>query len=294
MKRKFKNITVPYLYYNEKENYTCYILNDKEYRDLNKLFNDFVGFYLTYHFEVKEKEIEVHNLSDVLEALIKNTDTFKIAKKYRDEYSNEEWDYIHDLQKAIINNKLMIAYDKERVFRLKDYPNRRAFNYAKEIYNKYAKVVVPKKIHSKEYNNDYFVCGGDYYESIYHALDAVYDNNLYYQYGGSRSENNRNHLHAHSFDSLIHMLFTNNDKFKIHVFQRQYYSEQELTFLTKLADKLKEMNFHSVPYVPDNEEDEEFNYLTDNKKYIQLFIHNLKWRKFNKDYEDAVLESHKI
>lgn len=294
MKRKYKNITIPYLYYNEKENYSCYILKDKEYRDLNKLFKEFIGFYLTYNYEIDGKEYEVHNLSEVLEALLKASENFKIDKKYRSLYSDEEWDYIHKLQKALINNELKITVNKDKTFNLKDYPNRHLYNYAKEIYHKYANVMIPKKIYSKKYKSHYYVVGGEYYESIYQALDFVYDNNLYYEFGGSNKESNHNHLHTHSFESLINMIFTNNDSFKIHVFQRQYYSEQELAFLTKLSDKLKDMNFHSVKYIPDKEDAEEYNYLTDNKKHLQLLLHNMRWHKFNKEYEEAVLKSHKI
>ena len=39
MKLKYRNITVPYRIYDNKENYTYYIYNDKKYTDLNKLFN---------------------------------------------------------------------------------------------------------------------------------------------------------------------------------------------------------------------------------------------------------------
>ena len=292
MKRKYKGITVPYHYTNNKENYTCYIYNDKEYLDLNLLFQDFIGLYLTYHYEAKDKIYEVHNLSEVLEALLKNKDTFKIPKEYKEEYREEELKYIKGLQKDLLNDKLKIAYDKNREFNKKDYPSTKVYNIALEVYNKYRKVVIPKKVNL--YNHNYYVVAGEYFESIYHALDYVYTNNLYYQFGGTKKENNRNHLHSHSFDDLISLIFSNSEDFKIHVFQRQYYSQQELDFLTKLAAKLKKMNFHSVKFNPDKIEYEEYWYLKDEKKFFQLFINNLRWNRLNRKYENDVLESHKI
>lgn len=292
MKRKFKGITIPYHYENKKENYTCYIYNDHEYLDLNLLFQDFIGQYLTYHYETKNKLNEVHNLSEVLEALLKNKDTFKIPKEYKEEYSEEELKYIKGLQKDLVNDKLKIAYDKNREFNKKDYPSTKSYNIAVEVYNKYRRAIIPKKV--TLYNHDYYVVAGEYFESIYHALDYVYTNNLYYQFGGTKKENNRNHLHSHSFDDLINLIFTNSEDFKIHVFQRQYYSKQELDFLTKLANKLKKMNFHSIKFNPDKIEYEEYWYLKDEKKFIKLLINNIRWRRLNKQYEKEVLESHKI
>lgn len=292
MKRKFKNITVPYRYFDEKKNYTCYILKDKEYCDLNLLFKEFIGLYLTYHFEVKDKVYEVHNLSEVLDSLIKNKEDFKIPKEYYDEYSEEELKYINKLQKDIVNDKLKIAYEMKPELKRKDYASSECYDMAREVYNKYNKVVIPKKV--KLNNRDYYVVAGMYFQSIYHALELVYDNNICYQFGGTRKENNRNHYQAHSFDDLIGLIFSDSEHFKIHVFQRQYYSKQELEFLAKLAEKLKKMNFHSVTFEPDKIEYEEYWYLKDHKKYFKLMGNNLKWRRINKEFEKDVLDSHKI
>ncbi len=292
MQRKYKGITIPYHYTNKKANYTCYIYNDQEYLDLNSLFQDFLGLYLTYHYEAKDKLYEVHNLSEVLEALLKNKDTFKIPKEYQEEYSEEELKYIKGLQKCLINDTLKIAYDKNREFNKKDYPSTKSYNMALEVYDKYRRVVIPKKVNL--YNHSYYVVAGEYFESIYHALDYVYNDNLYYQFGGTKKENNRNHLHSHSFDDLISLIFSNSEEFKIHVFQRQYYSRQELDFLTKLATKLKKMNFHSIKFNPDKIEYEEYWYLKDEKKFFKLLINNIRWHRLNKQYEKDVLESHKI
>lgn len=296
MKLKYRNITVPYSYYDKKQNYTYYIYKDKMYTNLNELFCDFVGSYLTYHYEVKGTRKEVHNLSEVLEAVIKNKDTFNIPKKYKEEYSEEEWKYIKILQKKLINNELKIEYEKEREFpiKLKDFWNRKIIQFNEEIYKKYKKVNIPKKIHAEQFKNDYFVVAGDAYESIYHALDAVYDNSLYYQFGGTKSQNNRTHQHSHSFDDLIHLIFANASKFKIHVSQREFYSKQELEFLSKLSDKLKKMKFHSVERKYDTLDVEEYIYLKEHKKYISLLMHNIRFYNADKKYQKEVLESHKV
>lgn len=296
MKRQLKGITVPYLYYNKKKNKTYYIYNDKKYTDLNKLFTDFIGLYLTYHFEVKGNLYEVHSLSEVLEYLLKNKKTFTIPKKYKEEYSKEEYNYIMRLQKELLNDSLKLSYvpNLDFKFTLKELKNYNLYKFSKEIYEKYKNISLPKKIHSDIYNNDYYVIAGQAYESIYHAIDEIYDNNLYYQFGGTKNANNRSHLHSHSFDDLIALIFNCSHKFKIHVFQQEFYSKQELEFLNLLADKLKTMKFRSIERQYDTLDGDEYCYLKDNKKYLSLLLYN--WRSYLKDkkYQQDVLKSHKI
>lgn len=296
MKRSLRGITVPYSYYNKKKNYTCYIYNDKEYTDLNELFNDFIGTYLTYHFNIKDKTYEVHNLSEVLEYLLKNNKDFSIPKKYKKEYSQDEYEYITNLQEKLQNEKLKIENNQlfEQKFSLKDLMQYRLYKFTKGVFEKYKKVAIPKKVHSEIYDRNYYVVAGNAYESIYHALEEVFNDSLYYQFGGTKSENNRSHFHSHSFDDLISLIFESSSKFKIHVFQQQYYSEQELLFLNKLADKLRKMKFHSVERKIDQLESDEYIYLKDNKKYLSLLIHNIKFYNEDRRYHKEVLESHKI
>lgn len=296
MKRKFKGITIPYLYYDKDSNYTFYIYKNKEYTDLNKLFTNFVGFYLTYHFMLSDQEYEVHNLSEVLDYLLKNPDTFSIPKKYKKEYSLDEYNYIIELQDRILN-KLLKIDDKENYqskFSLKNIQNPKLYHFTKTIQDKYKNIIVPKKIRSDIYHHYYYVVAGNAYQDIYHALNEVYSNSLYYQFGGTKNENNRTHLHSHSFEDLIKLIFSSSTRFKIHVFQQKYYSEQELKFLTILADKLKELNFTSIERDYKYLDPEEYFYLKDNKKFISLLIYNLKYNKYEKEYQKAVLESHKI
>lgn len=295
MKLKYRNITIPYRIYDSKQNYTYYIYKDKKYTDLNKLFNDFLGSYLTYHFQLKDEIKEVHNLYEVVEALVKNKEHFKIPKKYHEEYSDDEYKYLFELQKKLLNDKLKIEYDKDFEFKYskKEFGNHKYFNFSKEIYNKYKKVKVPKKIHSEIYDNDYYVVAGRAYDNIFSALGEVYDNDLYYQFGGTKNQNNRTHSHAHNFEDLIWMIFSNSSKFKIHIFQRQFYSAQELEFLSKLSEKLKKLKFHSVEHSIDIDVEEYF-YLKDNKKYLKLFYYNIKYYLADKKAQKEKLKAHKI
>lgn len=295
MKLKYRNITVPYKLFDKKENYTYYIYDNKKYTDLNELFTDFIGSYLTYHFEVKGKEKEVHNLYEVVEALVKNKDTFKIPKKYLEEYSEREYKYIFDLQKKLLNDKLSIQYDPEYEFKYskREFGNKKYYNFSKEVYEKYRKVVIPKKIHSDIYDKDYYVVAGRAYEKLLDALGEVYDGTFYYQFGGTKNPNNRTHAHSHEFEDLIGLIFCNSSNFKIHVFQREFYSNQELAFLEKLSIKLKELKFHSPERKLDVDVEEYF-YLKDNKKIFKLMLHNIKYYIADYKYNKEVLKAHKV
>ena len=296
MKLKYKNITVPYRVCNDKkENYIYYIYNDKKYTDLNKLFTDFLGSYLTYHYEVKGKEKEVHNLSEVVEALLKNKNDFKIPKKYKEEYSESEYQYIFELQKRLISENLKIEdnLDIEPKYSKLGFITRKEYKFYKEVYDKYKNVKIPKKIHSNIFKHDYYVVAGRAYETIFGALSEVYNNEMYYQFGGTKNPNNRTHLHSHNFEDLVSMIFDYSSNFKIHVFQREFYSKQELEFLTKLSDKLKSMKFHSIERSM-NIDVEEYFYLKDNKKFLKLFIHNIKYCIAENKYQKEKIKSHKI
>ncbi len=296
MKLRYRNITVPYFMYDANDNYSYYIYNDKKYSDLNELFKDFIGLYLIYHFEVKDKEREVHNLSEVVEELVKNPDTFKISDKYKEEYSDDEYKYITKLQEKIINNNMKI-YDSRKYqfnYSKSEFGSRKKFNFEKEIYDKYKDVKIPKKIHSDIYDKDYFVVAGRAYETIFGALDEVFIYEMYYQFGGSKRENNQSHSHAHEFEEVIRMIFDNNSKFKIHVFQRQFYSKQELIFLEKLSQKLRDMKYKSVVRKYEKSDWEEYCYLKDNNKYLSLLINNIKFYLKDKKFAKDKLKSHKI
>lgn len=293
MKAKYKNITIPYKYYNPKRNETVYIYKDKEYKDMNKLFQKFLGTYLTYHYEVKEKLCTVHNLSDVIAALLKNKDTFIIPRKYKNEYSSGEYKYITNLQDKLKNNKLTLYYDNKYKlkFSLREYKQYKA---EKESQKLYSKLIIPKKVHSNVYDNDLYAVNGSYYESIYYALNEVNEDVISYEFGGSKRPNSRSAIELHNFDEVISNIFTNYNKFVIREHQLEYYSKQELEFINKLLDKLKEMNFK----VPERSNFEllnnEYKYYTENNNKIQLFITNIRYQIEEKKEQEERLKNHKI
>lgn len=295
MKKKFKNITVPYYYCDKKNNTTYYIYKDKKYYKLNELFKDFINYELNYHIEVDKKEIILHNLSDVVEQLVLNPKSFKIAKEYYEEYSEDELSYIKKLQKKLLNNELKPLYERDinKKFRLRDLKEIKYILFEKDIYNKYKNVIIPKKIYSNYYKNYYYVSNGYAFDNIIYALEEVYNNSLYYQYG-SRTTGRENHFHSHTFDEVIDMLFYYYDEFKILKPQEEFYSKQELDLLKKLCNKLKKLNYKPYRSIYTEEDYNEYRYLKDNKKYIRLFIYNLS--NDIKDIKDKkeILKSHKI
>ena len=294
MKAKYNGITVPYQYFDKKRNYTYYVYKDKEYTDPSKVFKAFVGSYLTYHFEVKEKEIEVHNLSEVLDNLLRFPDTFKIPAKYKEEYSDLEYDYIKGLLEAIKKDTLKINYNPIFDYSKKDFKTAKIYKFSKEVDKKYNDVVVPRRIKDHIFNNDYYVVGGVAYESIYHAIDVVYEGELHYIFGGTKNPNNRTREQVHNFDDLVSKIFKKSTKFIIHVYQQEYYSKQELEFLNLLADKINEMGFKSIEPKYEEEYTEEYNYLKDNHRYLGILINNIKYYLKQKRHERQVLKSHKI
>ncbi len=296
MKIKYRGITVPYLHYDKKSNYSYYIYKDKEYDNLNDLFMDFIGVYLTYHFKINDKSYEVHNLSDVIDYLLKNKKTFNIPIEYKAEYSDQEYNYILELQKKLIGEKLKIENKQSFLenFTLKDLLNYKLYKFNKEIFSKYKGVTKPKKIYSNIFKHDYYVVAGLAYESIYRSLDEVYNISLYYQFGGTKGKNNRSHFHTHSFDDLINLVFQRSSDFKIHVNQQSYYSKQEIEFLEKLAEVLKKMKFKSIIKENNELDADEYIYLKDNRKFLSLISYNIRMYLEERKYQKAVLDSHKI
>ena len=71
-----------------------------------------------------------------LYALLKNKDTFKIPKKYLEEYNEREYKYLFDLQKQLLNDKLKIQYNHEYEFKYskKEFGNKKYYNFSKEVY----------------------------------------------------------------------------------------------------------------------------------------------------------------
>ena len=149
MKKKFKNITVPYYYCDKKNNTTYYIYKDNKYYKLNDLFKDFINYELNYHIEIDKKEIILHNLSDVIEELVLNPKSFKINKEYYEEYSIDELSYIKKLQKKLLNNELKPLYERniEPKYSFRDLKEIKYILFTKDIFKKYKDIIIPKKIY---------------------------------------------------------------------------------------------------------------------------------------------------
>ena len=82
-----------------------YIYNNKKYYDLNLLFNDYLGSYLTYHFKINDKVKEVNNLNDIANYLIGDYKTFEIPDEYKDEYTEREYKELYYIKKNLLENK---------------------------------------------------------------------------------------------------------------------------------------------------------------------------------------------
>ncbi len=292
MKRKFKNITIPYIDVNAKEKTITYYYKDKEYTKLNKVLKAFVNYELTYHFDENGKTKEVHNFEDVIESLLINYKNFYINRKYRKEYSDSEYEYISKLKQSLLKNNLKIYYDepKKIFWRLSEWKQRKAYN---EIYDKYKDVVVPKKVKSTIYNRKYYVVAGRMHFSVISALDEVFNYSLYYEYGGSPRAHSNASFHQHDFMTIISDTFSNFDKFKIYAYQKECYSEQELLLIDLILKKLKKMNYKPIKKHYDEEYIQEYNYLVNNRKYVRLLWFNVKESLAEHRYKRKDLDNHK-
>jgi len=297
VKRSFKNINIPYHYYDKVKLRSGYIYNNKEYFDLNLLFNDYVGSYLTYHFEINNELKEVHNLSDIANYMLENYETFEIPDKYKDEYSQDEYKYFNSLKRDLLNDKLEKSPFMYRPMKFKD-----IFKYPIDYLvflelKKYKDVSMPKKIYSKILKRDVYVLYGEFYENAMYALTSIFYGSFYYQFSGDGVENSCEHSHQHDFEAVIDDIFSNFDNFIIYDFQKQFYSKQELDFIDKLVNKLKEDNYTSIFYKKSNDDFdktyEEYKNFKDNKKHFKLFILNIKDYFKSKKFKKDVINSHK-
>lgn len=292
MKSIYKNITVPYKYYNVRKDYYSYIYNDQEYFNLNELFTKFVGNYLTYHFDIDNKTKTVHSLEEVVINLLNHSDTFKISTK--EEYSKDELEYLKGLQNLI--NKKDITKPKDGILVPRPHKRRniKIYKDIKYFKDNYSDIIIPKKVYSKIFKRYYYTSCGEKFYNIFSALEMIYPNSFYYPYGGNKKVNNRTHLHCHSFTDLISAIFKNYEKFKINDFQKESYSNQELELITKILNKLKSMNYHNVKDIYSNEDYEEYSYLKENNHKIKLFLFETKWYIKEKKHKRDIIKSHKI
>lgn len=292
MKKLYKNINIPYHYYDNRLLLSGYIYNDKKYFDLNELFTDYLGSYLTYHFKINNELKEVHSLCDIVNVLFENYQGFSIPKVYIDEYSEDEYKFITRLHQDLLNNKLIKGKPLNRKMTFKDIlknPIQYLVNQEVKIYKNLSTL---KKVYSKVLKRNIYVLDGNYYENFF---DIAYYC-CYYQFNGDGIETSYNHTHEHDFEDVIRELFETFDDFIIYDYQKQFFSKQELDFINKLIKKLKNDNYTSK-YYKTNDEDkklsEEYHYLHKNKKYFKLFIFKIKDNYRVKRYNKILINSHK-
>jgi len=170
MKRKYRNITIPYYYIDNKKDIRGYIFKDKLYLENNlyNLFKDFLGFYLDYHIEIKSKIIVVHSLEEVAELLLNNYNTFKIPQKYKEDFSKNEYKQFIKIQRFLQENtkpepfkELIVKDCKVNTYqKIKYYFRNYRYNKMIKEMKKYD-YKVPTKIYSKSYKRYFYVVNGN-------------------------------------------------------------------------------------------------------------------------------------
>lgn len=301
MKRKYLNITIPYKYYNNKTLENGYIYKDKFWTNLNDLFWNFLGSFLSYHVLVNNEEIEVHSLEEVIYYLTKYPNNFEIPNKYKNEYSNIEYKSINKFHKDLLNNNLeIIEYYPLKKWRFRKFDDYRWHRALKEA-QKYKDVIFPIKVYNKVYKREVYVLKGEIYKSLIYALEHISSLSFYYQYNGDGKKDSYNHNHSHEFELVIDRVIEDKD-FKIYDFQEEFYSKQELELIKKLQLKLTKMNFERIDlyYNSLNKNnlkkkwyDKIRNYEKE-KKYLRAFIYEKKVRYLENKIKKYNLSNYKI
>lgn len=275
MKRLYKNIKIPYYYY-EPNTLDCgFIYKDIFYTKESEVFNKFLGSYLTYHYSVNDMLKEVHDYEDVLKDVINNYETFKIDNKYKEEYSSRELSLIKESIRRLKNKDFYKHEVREIIFDDKVHLNKEERLYRKliEEIKQYKDVDFPKEVYCETLKRNIFVHKGEYFFTALNCLEELCIVSLYFQFNGDGIEDSYEHEHEHDFTNVIVRLIRNNDNFIIYDYQKQFFSTQEIEFLNKLHEKLLEENFHPIEFNSYDSFSEKYAYLEDNKKYIRLFFH---------------------
>lgn len=307
MKKKYRNITVPYYYIDDKKSIRGYIFKDKLYLEDNlyNLFKDFLGFYLDYHIEIEGKIIIVHSLEEVAELLLNNYNSFKIPKKYIGEYSEIEYKQFIKVLKYLKSESRPKSFEKVIV---KDYSintfQKVKYYFQNYRYNKMLEEMkkydykVPTKVYSKYYKRNLYVVDGEPFWSLSSAFENIYQIGFYYQYNGDGIDEYSEHSHQHDFEYVIHDVFNNPDKFIIYDFQKQFFSKQEVDFLNALVQKLKDISFESdsneYEYLYNGPLANEYYKYQDNKQWLKAFFIDKKIQSILKKEKNKKLQNHKI
>jgi len=277
MKRIYKNIKIPYHYYDPNTLLSGYIYKDVFYLKESEVFTKYLGIYLTYHYTVNNMLKEVHDYEDVLIDVINNYDTFKIENKYKNEYSKRELSSIEEAIKHLKNKDFRNIEYKETKYNKKKFLTKEEKKYRdlNEEIKQYKNVDFPKEVYSTTLKSNIFVYKGEYYFTALYCLEETCLISLYFQFNGDGIEDSYNHNHEHDFSSVIRDLINDNDNFILYDYQKEFYSNQEIEFLNQLHNKLLEDNFHPIQYKSDEAFYNRYCYLEDNNKKIRLFFHKI-------------------
>lgn len=284
MKRKYKNIKIPYSYYDKVKGCYYYVYNNKYYNNIYDAVKDYLDYKLTYHFIYNNILIEVYDLGQVCEYILLKG-SFSIPDKYKHEYSLIEYQELNWLYKNI--NKIVFNeyyYQKPSLKYLLEEPISCYLKY--KYYKLYKNCNYPKKVYSKFLKKEVFVYKG----YIYYTIDDILELNYYYEF--NKPLNSGYQVHEHEFNLVINEVFYSLNEFKIDKEQEQFYSKQELIFLDKLVKKLKDDKFDSS-ILKRKDSYEEWKYLHDNHKYFKLLIYNIKNYFSNKKKNREILKMYK-
>ena len=284
MKRKYKNIKIPYSYYDKVKGCCYYVYNNKYYNNIYDAVKDYLDYKLTYHFIYNNILIEVYDLGQVCEYILLKGG-FSIPNKYKHEYSLIEYQELNWLYKNI--NKIAFNeyyYQKPSLKYLLEEPISCYLKY--KYYKLYKNCNYPKKVYSKFLKKEVFVYKGYIYYTIINILEL----NYYYEF--NKPLDSGYQVHEHEFNLVINEVFYSLNEFKIDKEQEQFYSKQELIFLDKLVKKLKDDKFDSS-ILKRKDSYEEWKYLHDNHKYFKLLIYNIKNYFSNKKKNKEILKMYK-
>lgn len=304
IKRKYRDITIPYPYCYYKKGLSGYIYKDQFYSndELNDLFNDFVGFYLNYHIEVNSKIEIVHSLDGVMELLLDNYNNFKIPNEYKDDFSEDEYQQIMKIQKGLkentkIKKQTEIIVDSKKIkHRRKIIDSMKNYHFYKTLKEmKNYQFSIPERVYSKYYKRHFYAVEGEVYWNLLTAFEDLYNIGFYYQYCGDGIDKFSDHYHSHEFEYVISDAINKSNEFQIYGFQKQFFSKQEINFLESLVQKLKDISYHPI-------EDDlykgslalEYNKLCDEGKVIKAFLCDKKINRDIKRIKKEKLKNHKI
>lgn len=231
MKRKYKNIKIPYSYYDKVKGCCYYVYNNKYYNNIYDAVKDYLGCELTYHFLYNNKLIEVYDLGQVCEYILLKG-SFSIPDEYKHEYSLIEYQELNRLYKNINNFKFKeYYYQRPDLKYLLEEP---IPCYLKHKYHKlYKDYNYPRKVYSKFLKKEIFVYKG----YIYYTINDILELNYYYEFNKPLISGYQ--AHEHEFNLVIKAVLNSFKEFKIYKNQEKFYSKQELIFLNKLINKLK-------------------------------------------------------